>query len=100
MTMKEKMFLYGLTEEDMNANIEQLSANTLLWRFLVEFGGDFGCFQTGDYGYFDGENFRLRPENASDEDETNLIKESLKARKNLFIEKWTNVARFKSNLEY
>ena len=38
--------------------------------------------------------------NQSDEDEMELIKESLKQKKNLFIEKWTNIAHYMDDVEY
>ena len=103
MTLKEKMDAYGITEEDMNADVSTLSDSVLKYRFAIEFDSPmncFGYFQTGDYGYSDGKNFRLRPDNETDEDETKLIKESLKQKKNLFIERWTNIAHYRNDVEY
>ena len=71
--------------------------------FLIKFGGNassFGCFETDDYGYFDGEKLRLRPSNQTDEDELELIKESIRKNKNLFVEKWTDIVHYKENVDY
>ena len=100
MTKAEMMLNYGLTDEDMIANVETLSDSLCHYRFIVEFGGSFGCFETGDYGYFDGQNFRIRPESVTEEEQLKLIKDSLKEKKNLFLEKWNNVAHFRNDVEY
>ena len=97
---EEKMLNYGLTEEDMEADVDLLSEDKCYWRFHVEFGGSFGCDETGDYGYFDGKHFRLRPDNVTDEDENALIKESLKEKKDLFIEQWTEIVQYDDDDEY
>lgn len=94
-TKEQKMLYYGITEEDLKADVESLSAEKCYWRFFIEFGGDFGRYwSSGEYGYSDGTNFRLRPDNVTDEDEDALRRESLKQKKNLFIEQWTNIAQF------
>ena len=102
MTLKEKMFDYGLTDEDMNADVDSLPGDLLLARFEVEFDASplVRCIATGRPGHFDGKNFRYRPDGVSREDELELIKESLKAKKNLFIEKWTNVAHYRDDVVY
>ena len=102
MTREEKMFAYGLTDDEMNSDVDALSEETRYWRFIVEFGGRFGyphMFGVG-YGYFDGENFRRRPDNVTDEDEIALIKESLRQKKDLFVEQWTNIIKFPDDLIY
>ena len=102
MTLKEKMHLYGITEEDMSADVASLPKDILRVRFELEFDAKVfvNCFATGKPGHFDGNNFRFRPENQTDEDELKLIKESLRQKKNLFVEQWTNVAHYKSDVEY
>ncbi|MBR5308524.1 MAG: hypothetical protein IKU43_07120 [Clostridia bacterium] len=102
MTYEEKMHAYGLTEEDMKADIDTLSDETATWRFKLEFNATsfIMCFATGDPGHFDGENFRYRPEDQTDEDEMALIRESLKQKKNLFIERWTNIAHYLDGVDY
>lgn len=102
MTREEKMYAYGITEEDMNADVEALSDSIIKYRFEIEFNATsfIMCMATGEPGHFDGENFRYRPEDQTDEDEMNLIKESLKQKKNLFVERWTNIAHYKDDVEY
>lgn len=103
LTREEKLRNYGLTEKDMEADVDSLSEEKCLWRFTVEFGGSFGIdFGTDEDGYFDGEHFRLRPDNVTDEDENALIKESLKQKKNLFVEQWTDILEYDDdeNVEY
>lgn len=102
MTLEEKMYAWGITEEEMNADVDTLSDIKARIRFELEFNAKtlMVCFATGKSGHFDGENFRYRPEDQTDEDEMELIKESLKQKKNLFIEKWTNIAHYRDDVEY
>jgi len=101
LTKEQKMLYYGVTEEDMKADVDSLSAEKCYWRFAVEFGDEFGCdYGTGKYGYFDGKNFRLRPENCTDEDQAALIRESLKQKKDLFVEQWTEILQFEKGVLY
>ena len=102
MTKQEKMVVWGLTDDDMNAEPETLSLSLLLARFYVEFDARplRCCCATGKPGHFDGKNFRYRPDNLTDEDEIALIKESLRQKKNLFVEQWTNIAKYLDNVDY
>ena len=101
MTKQEKMFVLGLTDDDMNADPETLSVSLLLARFQIEFGGRFGyAHLSGDYGYFDGDSFRLIPENVTEEDVIALVRDSLNQGKNLFVELWTNIAKYRDNVDY
>lgn len=102
MKREEKMLRYGLTEEDMSADVETLTDYTIRERFRIEFDSDVFvmCPSDGKPGHFDGECFRYRPEGMTDDEEMDLIKESLKAKKNLFKEKWTNIAHFKTGVDY
>lgn len=102
MTTKEKMFLYGLTDGDMTADVKSLTKDVLIARFEIELDAKpfQVCYVTGKNGHFDGENFRYRPNGVSDEDEVELIRKSLTAKKNLFVENWTNVAHYRNDVWY
>ena len=94
------MFLYGLTQKDMFADPDALSNELLRCRFLIEFGQVPGYFGFVTYGICINGKLHVRPDNAPEEDELKIMRESLKNKKNLFETEWKKTIVIKDDVDY
>ncbi len=89
MTREEILYAYGLTEEDMQADVDMVSDDKIPFRFEIECGGRYAYFNDGAVlGCDTKDGLFVTPKNITEEEVISMMRECLKTGRNIFAEQW------------